>query len=160
VPQRKKDLRLARQLMDAAGFSKGFSITLTTERVGEIPQLAQIIQQSVRQIGIKMTLKILTSTAYFAGSQTGPPSGWGATPWLNAPMTITDWGNRAVPNVFLTAALKSKGVWSSTPPRRRCTGTRSARSASSTSAGPHSHEPGASAVVSGRRRAPQPCRRA
>jgi peptide/nickel transport system substrate-binding protein len=111
VPQRHKDLRLARQLMEAAGFPKGFSITLTTEKVGEIPQLAQIIQQSARQIGIKMTLTILTSTAYFAGSQTGPPSGWGATPWLNAPMTITDWGNRAVPNVFLTAALKSKGVW-------------------------------------------------
>jgi peptide/nickel transport system substrate-binding protein len=119
VPQRKKNLRLAMQLMEAAGYRNGFSITLTTESVGEIPQLAQIIQRSVRPLGIKMTLKILTSTAYFAGSQTGPPAGWGTTPWLNAPVTITDWGNRPVPNVFLTAALKSHGVWNAAHYARR-----------------------------------------
>jgi peptide/nickel transport system substrate-binding protein len=111
VAQRHKDLRKAKQLMAAAGHAKGFSITLTTEQVGEIPQLAQIIQRSVKAIGIKMKLHVLTSTAYFAGSQTGPPTGWGTTPWLNAPINITDWGHRAVPNVYLTAALKSKGPW-------------------------------------------------
>jgi peptide/nickel transport system substrate-binding protein len=111
VPQRHKDIRLAKQLMAAAGYAKGFSITLTTEQVGEIPQLAQIIQRSVKAIGIKMSLNILTSTAYFAGSQTGAPSGWGTTPWLNAPMNITDWGHRAVPNVYLVSAFESKGVW-------------------------------------------------
>jgi peptide/nickel transport system substrate-binding protein len=111
VPQRHKDLRKAKQLMAAAGYADGFSITLTTEQTGEIPQLAQIIQRSVRAIGIKMKLKILTATAYFAGTQSGPPSGWGNTPWLNAPMNITDWGHRAVPNVYLTAAFGTKGVW-------------------------------------------------
>ena len=58
-----------------------------------------------------MKLNILTATAYFAGTQDGPPSGWGNTPWLNAPMNITDWGHRSVPNVFLTAAFESKGIW-------------------------------------------------
>ncbi|MFN2630004.1 MAG: ABC transporter substrate-binding protein [Gaiellaceae bacterium] len=111
VPQRHKNIRKAKQLMAAAGYPHGFSITLTTEQTGEIPQLAQIIQRSVRAIGIKMQLQILTATAYFAGSQSGPPSGWGTTPWLNAPMNITDWGHRAVPNVFLTAALETKGIW-------------------------------------------------
>ena len=111
VPQRHKDIRKAKQLMAAAGYAKGFSITLTTETTGEIPQLAQIIQRSVKAIGIKMNLQILTATAYFAGSQTGPPSGWGTTPWLNAPINITDWGHRAVPNVYLVSALESKGVW-------------------------------------------------
>ena len=111
VPQRKKDLRTAKQLMDAAGYRNGFPITLTTETVGEVPQLAQIIQRSVRSIGIKMTLNIMTVQAYFAGSQTGPPQGWGNTPWLNTPINITDWSHRAVPNVYLTSAFKSKGVW-------------------------------------------------
>jgi hypothetical protein len=101
----------AKRLMAAAGFPHGFSLELTTEQTGEIPQLAQIIQRSVRAIGITMHLQILTATAYFAGSQSGPPSGWGTTPWLNTPMNITDWGHRAVPNVFLTAALETKGVW-------------------------------------------------
>jgi peptide/nickel transport system substrate-binding protein len=111
VAQRKKNLKLAKQLLAKAGYPRGFSITLTTEQTGEIPQLAQIIQRSVKAIGINMQLKILTATAYFAGSQDGPPTGWGTTPWLNAPMNITDWGHRAVPNVYLTAALQSKGIW-------------------------------------------------
>jgi peptide/nickel transport system substrate-binding protein len=58
-----------------------------------------------------MSLRILTSAAYYAGSQLGPPRGWGTTPWLNTPINITDWGGRAVPNVYLTSSLKSKGVW-------------------------------------------------
>ncbi|HEY8677029.1 MAG TPA: ABC transporter substrate-binding protein [Candidatus Dormibacteraeota bacterium] len=111
VPQRQQDVNKAKQLMAAAGFGNGFSITLTTEMTGEIPQLAQIIQRSVKAIGIDLKLSVLTSTAYFAGSQTGPPSGYGDTPWLNAPINITDWGHRSVPNVFLTAALESNGVW-------------------------------------------------
>jgi peptide/nickel transport system substrate-binding protein len=111
VPQRKKDLRKAKQLMAAAGYPKGFSITLTFETVGEIPQLAQILQRSVRAIGIKMKLVGLTETQYFAGTQTGPPLGWGNTPWLNTPINITDWGGRAVPNVLLSSALQTKGVW-------------------------------------------------
>jgi peptide/nickel transport system substrate-binding protein len=111
VPQRHRDLRKAKQLMAAAGYPNGFSITLTTEQVGEIPQLAQIIQTSAKAIGIDIKLRILTSSAYFAGSQTGKPSGWGTTPWLNAPIDITDWGHRPVPNVYLTAALMTKGPW-------------------------------------------------
>jgi peptide/nickel transport system substrate-binding protein len=111
VPQRHKDLAKAKQLMAAAGHASGFAITLTTEQTGEIPQLAQIIQRSVKAIGIKMTLKILTATAYFAGTQTGGPGGLGTTPWLNTPMNITDWGHRAVPNVILNSALVSGGVW-------------------------------------------------
>ena len=111
VPQRKKNIAMAKQLMAAAGHSKGFSITLTTEMTGEIPELAQIIQRSVKAININMKLTILTATAYFAGTSTGPPLGWGNTPWLNAPINITDWGSRVVPNVLLTSALQTKGVW-------------------------------------------------
>jgi peptide/nickel transport system substrate-binding protein len=111
VPQRKKNIPLAKQLMKEAGYPHGFSITLTTEQTGEIPQLAQIIQSSVKAIGIKMKLVILTATAYFAGTQSGGPGGLGNTPWLNTPMNITDWGHRAVPNVILNSALETGGVW-------------------------------------------------
>jgi peptide/nickel transport system substrate-binding protein len=111
VPQRKKNIPMAKSLMAAAGHSKGFSITLTTETTGEIPELAQIVKQSVAQIGINMTLNIESAATYFAGTSTGPPKGWGNTPWLNAPINITDWGSRAIPNVFLVSALETKGVW-------------------------------------------------
>jgi peptide/nickel transport system substrate-binding protein len=111
LPQRHKDIAKAKQLMAAAGKSGGFSTQLTTYKAFELPALAQIIQSSVKQIGIKMSLKILTATAYYAGSQLGPPKGWGTTPWLNTPINITDWGGRAIPNVYLTSSLKTKGVW-------------------------------------------------
>jgi peptide/nickel transport system substrate-binding protein len=111
VPQRKKDLAKAKQLMAAAGKAKGFSTQLTTYKAFELPALAQIIQSSAKQIGINMSLRILTATAYYAGSQLGPPKGWGTTPWLNTPINITDWGGRAVPNVYLTSSLQTKGVW-------------------------------------------------
>jgi peptide/nickel transport system substrate-binding protein len=111
VPQRHKDIKAAKKLMAQAGHPRGFKITLTTEKTGEIPQLAQIIQRSVKALGIDMKLNIETATAYFAGTQDGPPLGWGNTPWLNAPMNITDWGHRAVPNVVLTSAFQTKGIW-------------------------------------------------
>ncbi len=111
LPQRNKNIAKAKALMKAAGKSKGFSVTLTTYNAFELPQLAQIIQSSVKAIGINMKLNVETSTAYYAGSQLGPPKGWGTTPWLNTPINITDWGGRAVPNVYLTASLESKGVW-------------------------------------------------
>ncbi len=111
VPQRHKDLKLAKKLMAQAGYPRGFKITLTAVKTGEIPQLAQILQRSVKAIGIDMKLIILTATAYYAGTQTGPPTGWGTTPWLNTPMNITNWGHRAVPNVLMNSAFKTKGVW-------------------------------------------------
>jgi peptide/nickel transport system substrate-binding protein len=111
VPQRKQDIPMAKQLMASAGVPNGFAITLTTEQTGEIPQLAQIVKDSVKQIGIDLTLNIETSTLYFAGSY-GPGGGdWGNTPWLNTPINITDWGHRSVPNVYLTSSLQYAGVW-------------------------------------------------
>lgn len=116
VPQREQDLAQAKALMEAAGHAKGFPITITAQEFGEIPDLAQIIQQSVKPIGIDMTIKQITEAADYAGSQSGPPKGWGSTPWLNAPMSITPWGGRPVPNVYLVAGLSTlsksgAGIW-------------------------------------------------
>ena len=111
MPQRKKDIAKAKQLMAAAGHAKGFPITLTTETTGEIPELAQIVKQSVKAIGIDMTLTILTSTAYFAGSRPGRRRAGATRRGSNGPINITDWGRRAVPNVYLISALGTKGVW-------------------------------------------------
>jgi peptide/nickel transport system substrate-binding protein len=73
VPQRKQNIRQAKQLIAAAGHAKGFSAKLVTEQLGEIPELAQIIQSSVKQIGIDLSLSILSVDAYYSGTQTGAP---------------------------------------------------------------------------------------
>src|SRR3954452_23604508 len=89
IPQRAKDIHKAKQLLRAAGYPHGFAVTLTTTAIQEMPQLAQIIQQSARALGITITLEVVSPTVYFSGAQTGPPRGWGSTPWLNTPMNIT-----------------------------------------------------------------------
>ena len=111
VPQRKKDIAQAKRLMAQAGFPRGFKVTLTVVKIGELSQLAQILQRSVKAIGIDIKIAVVTATAYYGGTGSGPPLGWGNTPWLNTPMNSTNWGHRAVPDVLINSSFKSKGVW-------------------------------------------------
>jgi peptide/nickel transport system substrate-binding protein len=103
VAQRHKDLKKANELIAAAGLKKGWKTTLVTYQTAELPSLAQIVKQAVKAIGGNIDIKILTNSQYYSGTPT-------TTPWLNNPMTITDWGHRGVPNVLLNAALTSKAV--------------------------------------------------
>ena len=112
VPQRHRDLAQAKQLMAEAGYAKGFKVTLTAPQYQEIPQLAQILVASAKKIGIDMKINLMTYTAYYAGTYSGGKTGRGTNPWLNTPINITDYGHRAVPNVFLNSAFKTGGVWS------------------------------------------------
>ena len=105
IPQRKKDLALAKKLMADAGASAGFSATLTTMRMQEIPDYAVLVQNSVAQIGIKLDLKIEDVSAYYGKAQPGESD------WLDSEMGITDYGHRGVPNVLLGAPLLSTGAW-------------------------------------------------
>lgn len=106
VPQREKNIAEAKQLMEAAGV-KGFDVTLTTETYLEIPQYAQIIQNAVKEIGGNITLNILDQGAYYGDAV------YGKSPWLDSDMGITDYGHRGVPNVYLSAPLRSDGTWNS-----------------------------------------------
>ncbi|AZN98071.1 MAG: ABC transporter substrate-binding protein [Mesorhizobium sp.] len=105
VPQRKQDIAQAKQLMVAAGAGKGFKVTLTTERYGEIPAYAQLIQNWVKEIGIELDLNILDSGPYYGDAV------FGKSNWLDSVMGVTGYGHRGVPNVFLAAPLKSDGTW-------------------------------------------------
>jgi peptide/nickel transport system substrate-binding protein len=107
VPQREKNISKAKELMAAAGAGAGFEITLTTEKYLEIPDYAVIIQNAVKEIGIKLNLNIMDQGAYYGEAV------FGKSPWLDSDMGITDFGHRGVPNVFLTAPLKSDGTWNS-----------------------------------------------
>jgi peptide/nickel transport system substrate-binding protein len=105
VPQRVQDIAKAKQLLAAAGHAKGFSTTLTTEQYEEIPELAQVIQQAATKIGVNIKLKVETQANYY-GKAT-----YGNSDWLDAIMSLVDYGDRGVPNVFLDAPLTSNGPW-------------------------------------------------
>jgi peptide/nickel transport system substrate-binding protein len=105
VPQRTQDIAKAKQLLAAAGHPNGFSTTMATEIYQEIPQLAQVIVADAAKAGIKITPKIESQALYY-GKAT-----YGNSDWLDATMSLVDYGDRGVPNVFLSAPLTSDGPW-------------------------------------------------
>ncbi|CAG4894123.1 ABC transporter substrate-binding protein [Paraburkholderia gardini] len=105
VPQRKLDVAKAKQLLAQAGVPNGFDVTLTTEKYMEIPDLAVVIQNAAKAIGVRINLKVESQSLYYGA---GTP---GKSDWLDSPLGITDYGHRGVPNVFLNAPLTSGGTW-------------------------------------------------
>ncbi len=107
IEQRKRDVAKAKELLAAAGKEDGFSVELSTWQGFEMPDLAQLIQQNVKEAGIQVNLSITDSTSYY-GEAT-----FGNSRWLDSTMGITEYGHRGVPNVLLGAPLNSKGTWNS-----------------------------------------------
>ncbi|HEY3775028.1 MAG TPA: ABC transporter substrate-binding protein [Solirubrobacteraceae bacterium] len=105
VPQRTQDLSKAKQLLSAAGHPNGFETTLTAGQQEEIPALAQVFAAEAAKIGVKINLKIETLGAYYGKST------YGNSDWLDAIMSLVEYGDRGVPNVFLEAPLESTGPW-------------------------------------------------
>jgi peptide/nickel transport system substrate-binding protein len=110
IPQRAQNLAKAKALLAAAGHASGFSTQLITENFVEIPQFAQIVAQEAKAIGVDIGLKVESSSAYY-GKAT-----FGNSDWLDATMSLVDYGHRSVPNVFLTAPLQTTSAKAQTGP--------------------------------------------
>jgi peptide/nickel transport system substrate-binding protein len=110
VAQRAQNISQAKSLLSAAGHGSGFSTQLVTENFVEIPQYAQIVAESAKAIGVNISLKVESSTQYY-GKAT-----FGNSDWLDATMSLVDYGHRSVPNVFLTAPLQTTNAKAGTGP--------------------------------------------
>ena len=110
VAQRTQNIAMAKSLLSAAGHPNGFSTKLITENFLEIPQYAQIVAQEAAAIGVKINLTVESSSQYY-GQAT-----FGNSDWLDATMSLVDYGHRSVPNVFLTAPLETTNAKSGTGP--------------------------------------------
>jgi peptide/nickel transport system substrate-binding protein len=107
VEQRRQDLAKAKELLAAAGVPNGFKVKLTTENYLEIPQYAVLIQNACKKVGIEIELNVEAQDVYYGKAV------FGQSDWLDSVMGITDYGHRGVPNVLLSAPLKSEGAWNS-----------------------------------------------
>jgi peptide/nickel transport system substrate-binding protein len=101
IAQRAQAVAKAKSLLSAAGHPNGFSATLTGEIFQEIPQFAQIVQEQAKAIGVHLNLKIEAQPTYYGKFV------FGQSDWLDATMSLVDYGHRSVPNVFLTAPLQT-----------------------------------------------------
>jgi peptide/nickel transport system substrate-binding protein len=104
LPQREQDISKAKQLLSAAGHTS-INVTLDTEDYEEIPQLAQVIKADAAKAGVNIHLNIESQGNYY-GKAT-----FGNSDWLDGTMSLVDYGDRGVPNVFLNAPLVSGGPW-------------------------------------------------
>ena len=105
VPQREKDVATAKALLAEAGVPDGFEVQLFAQKSGVIPELAILLQDQLKEIGIKVEIYQLGTDQYYGNLQ------FGSSPFLDCPFGIDDYGHRGTPNVFLSAALSSTGPW-------------------------------------------------
>jgi peptide/nickel transport system substrate-binding protein len=103
IPQRKQNIERAKALLQAAG-QEDLKFTITTHNQFDVPDFAAAVQAAGRQAGISIDLDVMTYDDYYAGDNA-------TTPWLNKPATITEYGARGVPNLYIQAAYMSTGIW-------------------------------------------------
>jgi peptide/nickel transport system substrate-binding protein len=103
IAQRTQNIAQAKSLLSAAGHPNGISAQLITEQFQEIPDYAQIVVQEAAAAGIKINLKVESQSAYYGKT-------FGSSDWLDAEMSLVDYGHRSVPNVFLTSPLETTNL--------------------------------------------------
>ncbi len=101
VAQRAQNISQAKSLLTAAGHPSGFTTSLVTENIQEIPSFAQIVVQSAAAIGVKINLNVEAQSKYYGNFE------FGTSDWLDGTMSLVDYGHRGVPNVFLGAPLET-----------------------------------------------------
>jgi peptide/nickel transport system substrate-binding protein len=110
--QKTKDVEAAKKLLAAAG-KTGLKVDMYVPKLQEIPQLAELMQTQLKDIGVEANLKVISTDTFYdhwckvydskvepAGCDGGEEFG------------IVDYGNRGTPDVYLVKAYAT-GEWNS-----------------------------------------------
>jgi peptide/nickel transport system substrate-binding protein len=105
-----QDTAKAKQLLADAGYADGLEITLYAQTSADVPGIATVWKEQMKQIGVEVDIQSIPPDVYY---------GEGDSSWLEVDFGITDWGTRAVPlNYFKLAyvggALYNESHWSDT----------------------------------------------
>jgi peptide/nickel transport system substrate-binding protein len=109
IKQRKQNLQLARALLAAAG-AENLKFTLTTWNFLDHPDHAASIQAYAREAGITVGIEVMDGGRYYDAEPPGADYAT-TTPWLWRPATLTEYGWRGVPNLYITRCYMSTGDW-------------------------------------------------
>jgi peptide/nickel transport system substrate-binding protein len=108
VPQRTRDVEKAKSLLGG----QTITATLHAGQLLEIPDLAVLIQSNEKDAGFNLEVAV-ESLDTFYGAQWCPAEPKDPPCSGAAELGIVDYGHRATPDVYLNAALKTKGIWNS-----------------------------------------------
>ncbi len=112
TPQRTRDIEKAKSLLAEAGIDE-INGTFSCGDLGEVPQLAAIIQQNAAEAGINLEVDVQANSTFY-GDAWCPAGGEGNTPCPGSgEVGAVDYGHRPIPDIFLSSALSSGGVWNS-----------------------------------------------
>lgn len=107
--QRTQNLQLAQALLRAAN-AENLRFNITTWNFLDHPDHAASIQAYARQAGIDVGIEVMDVSKYYDSEPAGADY-FTTTPWLNRPCTLTEYGARGVPNIYLTRCYMSTGDW-------------------------------------------------
>jgi peptide/nickel transport system substrate-binding protein len=107
--QRTQNLQLARALLQAAN-AENLRFNITTWNFLYHTDHAASIQAYARQAGIDVGIEVMDVSKYYDSEPAGADY-FTTTPWLNRPCTLTEYGARGVPNIYLTRCYMSTGDW-------------------------------------------------
>ena len=111
VPQRTRDVEKAKSLLAAAG-TPTISAQLHAGQLLEIPDLATLIKSQAAEAGFNLEVAVENLETFY-NAQWCPPEPADPPCSGAAELGIVDYGHRATPDVYLNAALKTKGIWNS-----------------------------------------------
>jgi peptide/nickel transport system substrate-binding protein len=111
IPQRAQDIDKAKSLLSAAGVTN-LTADLHVGQLQEIPDLAVLLKSQAAQAGITLN-PVVESLDTFYGAQWCPADPADPPCSGASELGVVDYGHRATPDVYLNAALKTKGIWNS-----------------------------------------------
>jgi len=109
IKQRSQNLQLAKALLAAAG-ADNLKFTLTTWNFLDHPDHAASIQAYAREAGVTVNIEVMDGGRYYDAEPPGADYAT-TTPWLWRPATLTEYGWRGVPNLYITRCYMSTGDW-------------------------------------------------
>jgi len=109
VKQRRQNLALARNLLSAAG-AENLDFNITTWNFLDHSDHAASIQAYARQAGIDVGIEVMDVSKYYDSEPAGADYAT-TTPWLNRTATLTEYGWRGVPDLYISRCYMSTGDW-------------------------------------------------
>ena len=107
--QRTQNIALAKALLAAAG-APNLKFNITTWNFLDHADHAASIQAYGREAGIDIGLEVMDVSKYYDSEPAGADYA-STTPWLNRTASLTEYGARGVPNIYLTRCYMSTGDW-------------------------------------------------
>lgn len=109
VRQRTQNIELAKALLKAAN-AEDLKFNITTWNFLDHTDHAAAMQAFAREAGIEIGLEVMDVSKYYDAEPAGADYAT-TTPWLNRTASLTEYGARGVPNIYITRCYMSTGDW-------------------------------------------------